>query len=476
MNQYTRNLLCGATLVLLSGLTSCLPTWSLDGPYACRTDGTCAAGYQCDEGVCCVPGSSPACPTLAFGPTCPDGKAPMTLFEDLDGDGFGNELVTSARCAIPKSKRWVMAGGDCDDANKDTNPNTIEKCNGVDDNCNRDLDEGLTRTAFFRDEDGDGYGRDDATVQACIAPRGYVSQGSDCDDFSPARRPGLTESCNAIDDNCNGLTDEVPLIDVFNVNTSAATDFECVTGLFGARSAGNLRCQNNRKVCVPRRAPSREVCDGIDNDCNNAQGGADEQPECGGPISIRSADVKVGVKSLPRVGTSALITDQCLKSLDGGVDNWNGTTGVWSFVQPNDNFMHLLWFEPADGGVWDLSRNNLSLQLDLSASWSPSFTAPGGAWTDSNNGGVRNPVVYACGNTPDQFVRYVPPAGQYLQVNTASMSQRIPLGGSPGWIVGKGSGFDMSAVRHVEVLLWPNAQPTQTTFTIQVGAATGFSQ
>lgn len=470
-----------ARLLLLTAVTAmasaCLPSWSLGGPYACQADDTCAAGYQCDEGVCCVPGSSPACPTLAYGPTCPDGGAPLTLYEDLDRDGFGNALVSSARCAIPKSGRWVADSRDCDDANKDTNPTTIEKCNGIDDNCSGEIDEGLNRTAFYRDEDGDGYGRDDVSLQACIAPRGYVSQGSDCDDFTPARRPGLSESCNGIDDDCDGLTDEAPLNDVFNPGLSAENDFECVTGLFGACSAGNLRCDNHRRVCVSRRQPSREVCDGIDNDCNNADGGADEQPECGGPIALRGPDVRVGVKMLARTVAAPLITDQCLKGVtSAGTETWNGTTGTWSFTQPNDSNLHVIWFEPIDGGVWDLSRNNLKLNLDLLTSWSPAFTSDAGAWSDSNAGGVRNPVIYACGATADQFVRYVPPAGQYLQRNVVKFDGGVELGGSPGWIIGKGSGFDMSRVSHIEVLLWPNAQSQSTNFTVQFGASSGFQQ
>lgn len=50
--------------------------------------------------------------------------------------------------------------------------------------------------------DGDG----DSAWTNCDA---YVSlSGPDCDDNDSNRKPGVTETCNATDDNCNGLVDE----------------------------------------------------------------------------------------------------------------------------------------------------------------------------------------------------------------------------------------------------------------------------
>jgi len=67
-------------------------------------------------------------------------------------------------------------------------------------------------TVFYIDDDGDGYGNPESTVNACIAPSGYVADHTDCND-SPANggtaiHPGASDICNSIDDNCDGTIDE----------------------------------------------------------------------------------------------------------------------------------------------------------------------------------------------------------------------------------------------------------------------------
>ena len=61
---------------------------------------------------------------------------------------------------------------------------------------------------FYADTDGDGYGDADTTVDAAVAPSGYVSNDDDCDDTSSAVRPGATEACNGYDDDCDGSLEE----------------------------------------------------------------------------------------------------------------------------------------------------------------------------------------------------------------------------------------------------------------------------
>lgn len=66
-------------------------------------------------------------------------------------------------------------------------------------------------STFYRDVDGDGYGRDQETVEACEAPAGYADQGGDCADIRASdaiENPGAEELCNGADDNCNEEADE----------------------------------------------------------------------------------------------------------------------------------------------------------------------------------------------------------------------------------------------------------------------------
>ena len=113
--------------------------------------------------------------------------------------------MTIQTCVAPGG--YVANSADCDDSSAAIKPGATETCNGVDDNCNGTVDEGVKLT-FYRDADGDTYGAAGVTTQACSAPSGYVTNSTDCDDTSAAVKPTGTETCNGVDDNCNGTTDE----------------------------------------------------------------------------------------------------------------------------------------------------------------------------------------------------------------------------------------------------------------------------
>jgi hypothetical protein len=72
------------------------------------------------------------------------------------------------------------------------------------------------QATFFRDADGDGFGDPGVATTACAMPAGYVTDNTDCNDASAAIRPGATEICNLIDDNCSGNIDEdgIPTITI----------------------------------------------------------------------------------------------------------------------------------------------------------------------------------------------------------------------------------------------------------------------
>ncbi|MEI6949742.1 MopE-related protein [Paraflavisolibacter sp. H34] len=62
---------------------------------------------------------------------------------------------------------------------------------------------------WYKDVDGDGYGNDDKPVLACSAPVGYAARGGDCKGQDPTVYPGAVELLNGIDDNCDGIKDNV---------------------------------------------------------------------------------------------------------------------------------------------------------------------------------------------------------------------------------------------------------------------------
>jgi len=129
----------------------------------------------------------------------------LMFFRDADADGFGDPNNTTQACSVPTG--YVTNNTDCNENNAAINPDAAEVCDGVDNNCNGQVDEGVNLT-FYRDFDGDGFGDPNNTTQACTAPAGYVTNNTDCNDNNAAINPDAAEVCDGVDNNCNGQVDE----------------------------------------------------------------------------------------------------------------------------------------------------------------------------------------------------------------------------------------------------------------------------
>ncbi len=131
---------------------------------------------------------------------------------------------------------------------------TDEVCgNGLDDDCDGQVDEtcdcqaGDTQPCYSGPAGTEGVGKCAAGVQACD-PSTHT-WGACSGDVLPAS----SEDCNAEDDDCDGEIDQgiAPIL--------------CGVGACAAMVAG---CANGAvPTCVPGQ-PSVEICDGIDNDCD----------------------------------------------------------------------------------------------------------------------------------------------------------------------------------------------------------------
>jgi hypothetical protein len=127
------------------------------------------------------------------------------VYEDADGDGFGAGSGFSS-CDTPPPHP-VDNADDCDDGNAEISPASTETCNGIDDNCDGTADEGMG-SDWFPDGDADGFGDPRASTYSCVAPDGYVADGSDCDDTNAAVNPTATELCSGVDEDCDGTADD----------------------------------------------------------------------------------------------------------------------------------------------------------------------------------------------------------------------------------------------------------------------------
>jgi hypothetical protein len=171
--------------------------------------GYALVGNDCDDANPAVhPGATESCNNADD--NCDgqvdNGASTMVFYRDADADGFGTASDTQTGCNAPPG--YVSQGGDCNDSNNSINPTAAETCDGLDNDCDQQTDEGSIGQTWYRDADGDGYGIAADTQQACTAPAGYVATSGDCDDTDAGVNPGATETCNAKDDDCDGEIDE----------------------------------------------------------------------------------------------------------------------------------------------------------------------------------------------------------------------------------------------------------------------------
>lgn len=127
-----------------------------------------------------------------------------TYYLDADEDGYGSPTKTTQACSLPSG--YVTNNTDCKDTNDAINPGATEVCNGVDDDCNTQIDENL-KTTYYLDADQDGFGSSTNTTQACTLPSGYSTKSGDCNDGLNTIYPGAPEVCDGLDNNCDGTSD-----------------------------------------------------------------------------------------------------------------------------------------------------------------------------------------------------------------------------------------------------------------------------
>jgi hypothetical protein len=136
-----------------------------------------------------------------------DDELPVyTFFADADGDGDGNPVDSTTSCLSLVPTGYVANANDCDDTNAAINTNAVEICDGLDNNCNGQIDDGLPQYIYFSDLDGDGFGGTGLAISTCSDTPlpGFSANNLDCDDNNAAVNPDATEVIDGIDNNCDG--------------------------------------------------------------------------------------------------------------------------------------------------------------------------------------------------------------------------------------------------------------------------------
>jgi Notch-like protein len=361
----------GAIDDLAAGACACEPgvvEGCYTGPAATRDVGACRGG----QWTCAEDGLSfGACQ----GQTLPAGEVCDAVDNDCDGSVDDAVPGTGVACqvgagACQRAGRTVCRGAEgriaCDAV---AGQPVAERCNTVDDDCDGTVDDGFNLGAVCS-----------AGVGACRAQGVNVCDGNGGVRCSAVLGQPVAEVCNAIDDDCDGTVDDgLNLGAVCNVGVGACrrqgvficgangavvcsvsagqpvnevcdgadNDCDgsvdennpggggaCNTGAAGVCSAGVLACTNGALRCQQSVQPSAEVCDGRDNDCDNAtdenaNGAALTQACYAGPAGTQGVGPCRGGTQTCQAGAYGACVGQVLPSpndiCDGIDNNCNGT-------------------------------------------------------------------------------------------------------------------------------------------------------
>lgn len=231
----------------------------------------------------------------------------VTCYADTDGDGYGNPS-SSQIFATSCGAGYVSSNTDCNDASASIHPGATEVCNGIDEDCDNQIDEGVQNT-YYADNDGDGYGGQ-TTVLACTLPANASSNNLDCNDADAAvnpttlwyldadndnyytgsgvaqcsspgagyRRTGLTAGNDCDDSNAAINPATVWYLDADNDNYYTGSGVtQCASPGAGYRYnglSGGGDCDDTNASINPGVA---ELCNGLDDNCN---GQTDEGATC----------------------------------------------------------------------------------------------------------------------------------------------------------------------------------------------------
>lgn len=198
----------------------------------------------------------------------------------------------------------------------------------------------FTTNTFYQDSDNDGQGNPNQMRTSCLpgTPAGYVTNNTDCNDNDNTAYQGAHETCDGVDNSCDGRIDEGLTITVF---PDADND-----GQGDASNGGQEVCSQpegtvrNHLDCNDQDdsiyVNANEVCDGLDNDCdgvtddgvtlsfyadgdNDGYGAGDAVPGC-------SASAGLSANNEDCDDTTGSISPDAEEVCDGKDNNCDGRT------------------------------------------------------------------------------------------------------------------------------------------------------
>jgi hypothetical protein len=293
------------------------------------SDIACAANFPCPNGICAGECQAGVAVCVGTGDVCVGGIGPEPescdgLDNDCDGTPNPNDLTNSdpahidedfdldtdplncgecgKKCNLPNAISRCAGGecevlqcnagwGDLDDQEPgcehecETDFISAEVCDGIDNNCNGQVDEGVTAPSNFCTQTGPCNGATASCTNGAWVCN-YKSRDARIEVQANGALVYEESKCDSFDNDCDGQTDEV--YPGKNTSCTSSGNGICVrTSTFQCKADGSgLECPAN-----PVNSDAKaEICNGKDDNCDgqiderNPSQAANVPKECGGNV------------------------------------------------------------------------------------------------------------------------------------------------------------------------------------------------
>lgn len=293
----------------ISGATSSCFTASLAGSYRCVVTNACGSAVS-NAATLTVNGSPTISSQPIGGTACSgstyqfcvtaSGAGPFTYQWQRNGVNVSGATSSCFTTGTAGTYRCVVSNS-CGSTTSNSSSLTVE-----------------ATMLWYPDADGDGFGAaGGAAVSGCAQPSGYVSNDLDCDDGNASVNPNASDVCGE-DRNCDR---EFPTTrtwyrdaDADGYGDALVTTSACIQPAGYVGEAGD--CDDANSLVHPG---ATELCDGLDNDCNQL---VDDQGDSDGDGVPDCEDACSGTAAGSLVDSDGCACEQ----LDPGDDDGDGVS------------------------------------------------------------------------------------------------------------------------------------------------------